>query len=317
MPPISLISSDANSFLKTVKGAVLTRIDGKEYLFVDPNNKDNTFWYNASDLMVIPKSTISSISGLQLWLDASDPSANGNPPSDGVNVTTWKDKSGNERNAISTGKTPIVSSSLNGLQGITISGGNYFKSKIAPNTFLKGLNAFVVYKSTDKSNGPGQVFTRGLTSKPNLGNPVDIAHNPNAGYANNEMYLGENNGVFFQIPQSSKYKFNNPNPSIFNLNLNQNTKESSKVTLYSTGNPVELVLSRGGSSTWEPSDTGDTFCVGGRIDYGATDGIFYEIIVYNTVLEEAGRQKIEGYLAWKWGLNATLPNNHPYFAKSP
>jgi hypothetical protein len=28
-------------------------------------------------------------------------------------------------------------------------------------------------------------------------------------------------------------------------------------------------------------------------------------------------QKVEGYLAWKWGVNTTLPNNHPYFAKSP
>jgi len=55
MPPISLISSDASSFLSTVKGAVLTRIDGKDYLFVDPSNKDNIYWYNASDLQVTPK----------------------------------------------------------------------------------------------------------------------------------------------------------------------------------------------------------------------------------------------------------------------
>jgi hypothetical protein len=33
-------------------------IDGKDYLFVDPSNKDNTFWYNASDLMVTPPSVI-------------------------------------------------------------------------------------------------------------------------------------------------------------------------------------------------------------------------------------------------------------------
>ena len=50
----SLISADSNSFLSTVKGAVLTRIDGKDYLFVDPSNKDNIFWYNASDLIVAP-----------------------------------------------------------------------------------------------------------------------------------------------------------------------------------------------------------------------------------------------------------------------
>ena len=60
MPPISLISSDASSFLSTVKDAVLTRIDGKDYLFVDPNNKDNIFWYNASDLQVTPAAPVTT-----------------------------------------------------------------------------------------------------------------------------------------------------------------------------------------------------------------------------------------------------------------
>jgi hypothetical protein len=60
MPPISLISSDASSFLSTVKDAVLTRIDGKDYLFVDPNNKDNIYWYNASDLQVTPAAPVTT-----------------------------------------------------------------------------------------------------------------------------------------------------------------------------------------------------------------------------------------------------------------
>jgi len=260
---------------------------------------------------------IRKLPGIKAWFDASDPLNNKSVPENGAQITKWVDKSGNESDALSTGKTPLATNSLNGRSGISISGGNYFKCKIPPSTFLKGLNAFVVYKSTGQFNGPGQVFTRGLTSKPNLGNPVDIAHNPNAAFANNEMYLGENNGVFFQIPPSSKYKFNNPNPSIFNLNINQNTKASSKATLYSTGNPVELVLSRGGSSTWEPSDTGDTFCIGGRIDYGSTEGIFYEVIVYNSILTDSERQSVEGALAWKWGIQGDLPATHPFKSSAP
>jgi len=50
IPKLMLISPDPNSFLSIVAGAKLTRIDGDDYLFVDPNNPDNTFWYNAADL---------------------------------------------------------------------------------------------------------------------------------------------------------------------------------------------------------------------------------------------------------------------------
>ncbi|MEJ0101435.1 MAG: LamG-like jellyroll fold domain-containing protein [Bacteroidota bacterium] len=39
----------------------------------------------------------SDITGLQLWLDASDPNGNATLPTDGTTVSSWKDKSGNAR----------------------------------------------------------------------------------------------------------------------------------------------------------------------------------------------------------------------------
>lgn len=42
-------------------------------------------------------------------------------------------------------------------------------------------------------------------------------------------------------------------------------------------------------------------------------GTLQELIIYNTTLSTANRQVIEGYLAWKWGLNLSLPFNHPYY----
>jgi hypothetical protein len=38
-----------------------------------------------------------------------------------------------------------------------------------------------------------------------------------------------------------------------------------------------------------------------------------EIILYNSVLTTTQRQQIEGYLAWKWGLQKSLPSNHPFY----
>ena len=34
--------------------------------------------------------------------------------------------------------------------------------------------------------------------------------------------------------------------------------------------------------------------------------------MWNSKLPDATRQKVEGYLAHKWGLSGNLPSNHPY-----
>jgi hypothetical protein len=45
-------------------------------------------------------------------------------------------------------------------------------------------------------------------------------------------------------------------------------------------------------------------------------GVIGEIIMVQTT-DTTTRQKIEGYLAWKWGLQANLPNDHPYKNAAP
>jgi hypothetical protein len=46
-------------------------------------------------------------------------------------------------------------------------------------------------------------------------------------------------------------------------------------------------------------------------------GHICEIIIYSNSLTTTQRQQVEGYLAWKWGLQASLPANHPYKNSSP
>lgn len=43
----------------------------------------------------------------------------------------------------------------------------------------------------------------------------------------------------------------------------------------------------------------------------------YELLLYNTYLNTTERQKIEGYLAWKWGLQVNLDAGHPYKNAAP
>lgn len=42
------------------------------------------------------------------------------------------------------------------------------------------------------------------------------------------------------------------------------------------------------------------------------DGTICESICYNFALSTSQRQTLEGYLAWKWGLQGSLPANHPF-----
>ena len=46
-------------------------------------------------------------------------------------------------------------------------------------------------------------------------------------------------------------------------------------------------------------------------------GNFMEIMIYNRVLTNDEKQKVEGYLGWKWSLQSTFPANHPYRTYNP
>lgn len=46
-------------------------------------------------------------------------------------------------------------------------------------------------------------------------------------------------------------------------------------------------------------------------------GPISEIVATSSLLSDADRQKLEGYLAWKWGLVANLPSDHPYKINPP
>jgi hypothetical protein len=57
------------------------------------------------------------------------------------------------------------------------------------------------------------------------------------------------------------------------------------------------------------------YVIGNRA--GSTTSTFWtgyigEVIIFNTSLADSQRQAVEGYLAWKWGLNASLPTTHAF-----
>ena len=60
-------------------------------------------------------------------------------------------------------------------------------------------------------------------------------------------------------------------------------------------------------------DTATGIYIGTRADSLTTlTASVAEVIVYSTTPSDQQRQQIEGYLAWKWGLQTNLPAGHPY-----
>ena len=85
-------------------------------------------------------------------------------------------------------------------------------------------------------------------------------------------------------------------------------------SVYSAGT---LIGSNNSSSGTVPT-TSQPFCIGGGLaDNGWFNSFISEIVIYNYALPTTQRQQIEGYLAWKWGLQAQLPPSHPHKAAAP
>jgi hypothetical protein len=51
--------------------------------------------------------------------------------------------------------------------------------------------------------------------------------------------------------------------------------------------------------------------------YTAFSGRYAESVMYEAALNTSDRQSMEGYLAWKWGLQGNLPDGHPYKNTAP
>ena len=249
-----------------------------------------------------------SVPGLQLWLDANDPLGTGSAPVGGTTITSWHDKSPNAYNATATGSPVIQTNSLNLLPGIAFVGNTaatiYYTASIPPNTFSNATTFFVVYKNTG-NNGPNALLTRSF-----LGNILGTPDVFNAGFIikNTSSPTGYNSYSGTSVYSTT--------PSLFQVTIDQ---VGDAVYEWITGTAQSVSYAGYGPLTASTADANnDSLYIGTRGDNRTSfQGVFYEILAYNTVLSTTDREKIEGYLAWKWGLQANLPAAHPYLSAAP
>lgn len=60
-----------------------------------------------------------------------------------------------------------------------------------------------------------------------------------------------------------------------------------------------------------------TSTIGGATGIQKWDGLIAELLIFQPALTSTEREKVEGYLAHKYGLTANLPSAHPYKSASP
>jgi len=256
---------------------------------------------------------LSSVSGMQVWLDGNDPLNNGSPGSNGASVSTWYDKSGNSRNMTWSGSSvTYANSSVNSLNTIYANGLQVAGAiSIAAGTFPSNYCGFIVFKSNPGGMGGNQTTLFGRVLSGGNASPYDM-------YAN-QRYCGTSGGSRTYMGTTSILDpfYINTNVNLWNFTLT-NYSASGGTGVYNeyfNGSPVSLTGGQTSGLNCQDTSTLINF-VGRAGSLSSIQANMCEIIIYNTSLTTLQRQKIEGYLAWKWGSQSSLIPSHPYYAAS-
>ena len=228
--------------------------------------------------------TPKSIVGCQLWLDGADPAGTGVAPANNSTVATWYDKSGNGKNATQTTPASCPTFKQSYINGI---GALYFTTSnlmALPSLTLGPLTIFVIGKLVTfaRNNfflsigqGTDIIYIRAIFEPPYFG--VDTGIGPYA------TTIADTNYHIFSYTQTSVGSFWFDGKTI---------TTSASISANAAGNIAYTTVNTLGGWNGYPN---------------TVDSVLSEVIIYNTALTTAQRQQVEGYLAWKWGLQASLP----------
>ena len=230
-----------------------------------------------------------TFSGVNLWLDGANPLGTGILPLNNSVLPIWYDISTNEYNATGV-NSPIYTTS-----GISFNGtSQYYTTTYTSIPTTESI--FVVYRQKTTSY-------MGLVDTSRQGGRSFMSKNPNGpslGNSQNAWYLNGSYPISINTTYIAECLYN-----------------SSGVSIYINGNVSS-------SNTSSPSySAGVTYIGGANYNYPSTpvdyylNGTISEVIIFNSLLSTTNRQEVEGYLAWKWGLQSTLPISHPYYITSP
>lgn len=280
--------STTGVFLNTNYGAWTLTNDGLNRWFILDA-------YNSSlYLSFLP----TQISGLQVWVDAADTST---VALSGSTVTSIRDKSRNAALFDQGSAKPTYGTWINGLNAMnftTTTTGGIATTTTTPYNNIPQFTVFIVNRPTHVSGSLG--YAAGIFGIRNA-TTTQISWHLQSDYSRFTAYNGSviadtttltvarNEDNIFCIVQSA---------SSFVYVKNGTTTSPVSITVTGrTGLPFNIGNSGSGSE--------------------AFIGNIGEVLFYSRPLAESERQRVEGYLSWKWGLQANLPANHPFRFVAP
>lgn len=223
-----------------------------------------------------------------LWLDAADAST---ITLNGSTVSQWSDKSGNGRNAVmatAVNQPTYVSSGINGKPTLAFDGAS--RTMVYDGTFLANTDYTVTavhYRSDPKDFN---WFFGGET-------------------------LGTNQNFLMGYEASTKLRWGQFGNDVDTFGQTYVAGLPSTVVARQSGADGKSTFLNGVAGGVSANTENLTSYAGANI--GSFLGNFFvggmaEIVMTTSALSINDRQKLEGYLAWKWGMQANLPADHPY-----
>lgn len=238
------------------------------------------------------------ISGCALWLDAADANS---VVRTGSNVARWNDKSGNVRDMITQGSSSFLNyTNYNNYNSIFFNNPTTVNNVYMANSnFSNPASAtiFMVFAPLNNSRLWNFIYSwRPPNSSTFLPGLRVRQSNSNA-----EFYLtwfGQGTGSYPVVTTGNR-------TLLFNNYIN------------TTNTPINISINGG---TINSQNIGQTinqtvneFNLGADVADSYANMYINEIVIYNNILTTTQRQQVEGYLAWKWGLQKSLPSSHPFF----
>ena len=231
----------------------------------------------------------------ELWYDGSNPSGTGTP-SDGASIATWVDLSGNGNDGTCTNATYSASEDAIRFSSTHCEIGELF---VSPNTF----SMFFVYQ-LDSTSSNQRVLN---TNRPG-----------NAGWNWFVGFRTSGGGTYAWLASSSWVIGNATTASHAAAGTNTIANASydpsgPTATFYADG---ELEATSGGSVQYPLNmHLGGWGGDPGTIVTDPMTGYICEVMMFNTLLSENNRLRLEGYFAQKWSV--TLATGHPYKNATP
>ena len=249
----------------------------------------------------------SKLSNLLGWFDASDSSS---VISSGSNVVRWNDKSSNNYTATayddsgSNGTAETGQSTLNSLNVIDCDPDDYFEVTNFTNPSSGDLQAFIVCKVTGVTNASDSIISMNAFT-----NDWQLQAARNASWQGQLTVSHQTSG--------------NGNTGNGGTNINPLEYHIYHASFRFGVSEYELLMdgARLGSTNLRSYTSKISSNVELRIFANRSGGLFpggsiAEVVIYEDATQ-LNRQKVEGYLAHKWGLEGYLDNSHPYKSQPP